>query len=270
MVPHRYRTTDEGRASGDAVVGRARRGDEGDRDATTDAPESGAAASVLDVTAFLTAADETGRWQAQIEAENPTDRPVTASFAATVVPVEGDEIRSTPVERTVPAGGRNRFRLDLIDPAAVQFDRLTAVVFEGFRLRISADGVPVPDTAPAGEGGGLRIDPTDDGCAYPFGLDETHLAVEYAGEWNGVVGDGGDQRAISRESVGFGAPAGYDTSYVRIDGSPGIVAANAQKWDGSDDPLTLRLVRRGRVVDEATTTAEYGVAVVGAIFRDAD
>jgi hypothetical protein len=262
MVPNRYRTTDEISSGGDAVAGRAKRRDQGDRDATTDASDSGAAASVLDVTGFLTASDETGLWQARIAAENPTDRPMTAAFAATVSPVEGEEIRSTPVERTVPAGERERFRLDLVDPAAVRFDRLTAVVFEGFRLRISANGVPVPDAAPDA-GGGPRIDPTDDGCAYPFGLDETHLAVEYAGEWDGVVGVDGDQRSIDRR-VDFGAPDGYDTSYVRVDGDADVVTANAQKRDGGDDPLTMRIVRRGRVLDEMTTTSGYGVAVVGA------
>jgi hypothetical protein len=47
-----------------------------------------------------------------------------------------------------------------------------------------------------------------------------------------------------------------------LEGLAGIHAANAQKRSGGRDPLTLRLLVGGTVVDEATTDAEYGVATV--------
>jgi len=234
--------------------------------ADRDEPSRGTeTATPLDVEGFLTAASEERVWQAQVAAENPTDHPVTAEFAATIAPTgSGDDIGSAPVERTVGPGERDRFRVDVVDPATLSFETVTAVAFEGFRLRIAVDGEPVPEIAPEDADDRLRLTPTADGCAYPFGLDRTHVEVEYEGDWDGVVGVDEAQQTVSRGSVDFGSPDGHATSYVRVDDDARTVTANAQKRDGGDDPLTIRIVHRGEVVAQRRTVSGFGVAVVGA------
>ena len=43
-----------------------------------------------------------------------------------------------------------------------------------------------------------------------------------------------------------------------------IISANAQKQDSSSDNLTIQILKDGKVVKEASTNAEYGVAQVSA------
>lgn len=78
------------------------------------------------------------------------------------------------------------------------------------------------------------------------------VKVEYNGEWQGSVSAGGSSRSIE----------GTGSKTIDIDGSPDIISANAQKEDDSSDELTIKILKDGKVVKEASTTAEYGVAQV--------
>jgi hypothetical protein len=232
---------------------------------TTAAASAGDPASQLEIEGFLTADETAGRWEAEVRVENPTSQSVTATFGAEILPSGGRRITAEQAERTIAADAEDTFRLDIADPASLSFEQLTGVLFRGFEFRVSMDGDPQPEICPEGD----LSDPTETGCVYPFGIDETHVEVEYDGDWQGAMGDGGNVRSVSLASAPYGAPRGATTSYVDIDDSASIVSANAQKRDGGSGELTIRIVNQDGVYAEQSTSAQYGVAQVSAdITRD--
>jgi len=49
---------------------------------------------------------------------------------------------------------------------------------------------------------------------------------------------------------------------IAIEGDPSIITVNAQKHDDGAGELTVQILESGEVLNEASTTAEYGVAQV--------
>lgn len=92
---------------------------------------------------------------------------------------------------------------------------------------------------------GGNSEETDSGSTY-------EVRIEYSGEWRGSVAAGGSSRSIE----------GSGSETVGIDGSPDILSANAQKNDDSSQELTIQIIEDGSVVEETSTTSEYGVAQV--------
>lgn len=227
-------------------------GDGGDQTSTPSNP-----ASQLSAEGFATAED--GVIQAEMSVQNPTQQSVTADFSAEMVLDEDrGTLSSDPSEQTIPAGESNRFRVDIAETSILQFEELIGLVFEGFQLKLYINGESQPEACPDSE----LSNPNSEGCGYPFGLSPIYVEVEYDGNWQGAVGSGGNTRSVSRSSISYGAPQGYSTSYITIDGDANIVSANAQKQDDSNEELTIRIVHNGEVVEEQSTSSAYGVAQV--------
>lgn len=80
------------------------------------------------------------------------------------------------------------------------------------------------------------------------------VKVIYSGEWSGAAGDTSSMNSIS----------GSGEETIDLDDDAYIVSANAQKKDASSDTLTIQILKDGKVVEESSTDAEYGVAQVSA------
>ncbi|WP_144900813.1 hypothetical protein [Halobellus captivus] len=78
------------------------------------------------------------------------------------------------------------------------------------------------------------------------------VRIEYSGEWQGSISTGGSSRSVD----------GSGSQTIEIDGSPDIISANAQKQDASSDTLIIQILENGEVVEETSTSAEYGVAQI--------
>jgi hypothetical protein len=218
--------------------------------------------SQLNVEGFFTASEQgnSSVLQAQVGAENPTDSSITATFAATISPAAGRDISSDSVEKTIPSGEQETFRLDIVDWSSMAWEQLTSIYFRSFQFQIAVNGTPVGEVCPDAD----LVEPNSTGCEYTYGVFETYVEVEYDGNWQGAFGAGTTQRTVSRSSAAFGAPEGFDTSYVNVNDDADIVSANAQKQDASSGELTIRIVHRDGVYAEQSTSAEYGVAQVAA------
>lgn len=82
------------------------------------------------------------------------------------------------------------------------------------------------------------------------------VRIDYDGDWSGAVGTEESTRSVD----------GSGSEEIAIEGSPGVVSANAQKQDDSADELIIQILQDGEVVAEESTTAEYGVASVSESF----
>lgn len=82
------------------------------------------------------------------------------------------------------------------------------------------------------------------------------VRIDYDGEWAGAVGTEQSTRSVD----------GSGSEDIEIEGDPGVVSANAQKQDDSDDELIIQILQDGEVIAEESTTAEYGVASVSESF----
>lgn len=76
------------------------------------------------------------------------------------------------------------------------------------------------------------------------------VRIEYNGDWSGSIGGDGSTRSVD----------GSGTETFDIEGTPSIVSANAQKQDDSSGTLTVQILEDGEVVEETSTSAEYGLA----------
>ena len=94
-------------------------------------------------------------------------------------------------------------------------------------------------------------DSTNDTVEQPKGV---QVKVIYSGEWSGAAGDTSSMNSIS----------GSGEETIDLDDDAYIVSANAQKKDASSDTLTIKILKDGKVVEESSTDAEYGVAQVSA------
>ena len=80
------------------------------------------------------------------------------------------------------------------------------------------------------------------------------IKIIYDGEWQGAAGDLGSTNTIQ----------GTGDKTIDLDDDATIVSANAQKMDGGSGKLTIQILKDGKVVEESSTDAEYGVAQVSA------
>ena len=80
------------------------------------------------------------------------------------------------------------------------------------------------------------------------------IKIIYDGEWSGAAGDAGSVNSIS----------GSGDKTIDVDNSAHIISANAQKQDAGSSELTIQILKDGKVVKEASTSAEYGMAQVSA------
>lgn len=72
------------------------------------------------------------------------------------------------------------------------------------------------------------------------------------GDWSGSIMSGGSSRSVE----------GSGTETFELDGNPSIVSANAQKKGANSNKLTIQILKDGEVVQESSTSAEYGLAQV--------
>lgn len=77
------------------------------------------------------------------------------------------------------------------------------------------------------------------------------VKVTYSGKWSGAIGSGGSSNTVS----------GTGDKVIDLD-EGGIVSANAQKQDASSETLKIQILKDGKVIEEASTDSEYGVASV--------
>jgi len=108
-------------------------------------------------------------------------------------------------------------------------------------------------------GGGLSSDKNtatsssnDANDAAPEQPKGVQVHVIYDGEWQGAAGDVGSTNSIHG--------SGEDT--IDLEDAESIVSANAQKMDGGNGKLTIEILKDGKVLEESSTDAEYGVASV--------
>ncbi len=80
------------------------------------------------------------------------------------------------------------------------------------------------------------------------------VKVIYSGDWSGAAGDTNSMNSIS----------GSGEETIDLDDDAYIVSANAQKQDSGSDTLTIQILKDGKVVEESSTDAAYGVAQVSA------
>lgn len=167
---------------------------------------------------------------------------------------------SDSVEKTIPSGEQAEFRTDIVEVASMDWEQLSSIYFRSFQFQISVNGDPIPEVCPNAD----MVEPNSNGCEYSYGIFETYVEVEYSGNWQGSFGTESGQRTVSRGSASFGAPEGFETSYVNVDDDASIVSANAQKQDNSSEELTIRIIDRDSVYAEQSTSAGYGVGQVSA------
>jgi len=76
--------------------------------------------------------------------------------------------------------------------------------------------------------------------------------IKYDGEWSGALGNGASTKTIS----------GSGEKTLDVDNPEFTVSANAQKMDGGSGKLTIEILKDGKVLKEADTDSEYGVASI--------
>ena len=80
------------------------------------------------------------------------------------------------------------------------------------------------------------------------------VKVIYDGEWQGAAGDADSMNSIS----------GSGEKTIDLEDANMIVSANAQKQDGGSGELTIQILKDGKVLEEGSTDAEYGMAQITA------
>jgi len=206
---------------------------------------------------FVTGDEATEVLLAQIEASNPTDESVTADFSATLELDENKgDIRSRTEEQTIDPDSSQEFQVELLDINNIQADEFIGIYYLGFQMQISVNGETRAETCSDTE----FSESNDQGCQSPFGIWETHVEVDYNGDWSGAAGGEGNVRNVSKQNTVLSETT--DISYVNVPDDASIISANAQKQDNSTEELTIRIVHRDEVVAEQSTSSGYGVAQV--------
>jgi hypothetical protein len=88
------------------------------------------------------------------------------------------------------------------------------------------------------------------GC---FGPNSIEVKISYSGSWSGAIMDDDGSRSIE----------GYGTESYSVSG--GIVSATAQKMD-SYGTITIQILADGKVVEQQSSSASYGVVSVSHSF----
>lgn len=83
-----------------------------------------------------------------------------------------------------------------------------------------------------------------------IGEQESQISIEYENNWSGTIGADGNSRSID----------GSGNATYEIEGKN--IAATIFKLDNGSDPLTVRLIHKGSVIEEQTTTVGNGVVRV--------
>lgn len=196
---------------------------------------------------------------ARFTATNTTATSVRADFGASIVPTATDgEFSGDPVEKSVPADGSVEVTVYIVDEEALRHDQLTAIYFDEFLLEATVDGTPRPDLCPGLDG----ATSTEAGCTFRHGIYDSYLEVVHRGDWEATIEtDDTGIYPVSRDTADYGAPPGYDTSYVVVP-AENRASATVRKKGGGTDELVARLVDEGEVVDEARTTVADGTVEV--------
>ena len=120
---------------------------------------------------------------------------------------------------------------------------------------LTGGGSPDKNTAPTSDSSdnntttGTNADSTsNDTTTEATGI---QVKITYSGDWSGAISTGGSTKSIS----------GSGDETIDIE-KGGMVSANAQKQDGSSNELSIQILKDGKVVEETSTDAEYGVAQV--------
>ena len=79
------------------------------------------------------------------------------------------------------------------------------------------------------------------------------VKVIYEGNWQGAMGDAGSIKSI----------AGSGTMTYTLQNPNTTISFNAQKLDGSSQPLTVQILKDGTVIKSGFTDAPYGSASIG-------
>lgn len=126
-------------------------------------------------------------------------------------------------------------------------------------VEILQDGEVIARKTTSAEYGLAQVTSEDGISSEEGGADEEtesrstyEVRIEYSGEWQGSISAGGSSRSID----------GTGSETVEIDGSPDVISANAQKTDDNSQELIIQIIEDGNVVEQTSTTAEYGVAQV--------
>ena len=200
--------------------------------------------------------------------QSPTETTTTKEVAYTVyIEFEGEwqgSITAGGSSRSIQGTGSKKFEItgDAYMVAAnaqkeTDGDRkLTVQIVSNNKILGEASTTASYGVAQATSQGGSSIsgDSNSGGSSNTTTATENTFAfkVNYEGEWQGSLNAGGSARSID----------GTGSKKVELEGSPSIIAGNAQKKDDSSQKLTVQILKNGEVVKEASTTAEYGMAQV--------
>lgn len=78
------------------------------------------------------------------------------------------------------------------------------------------------------------------------------VRVEYDGEWSGSISENGGSRSVD----------GTGPETIDVDDESDIISANAQKQDPGSEEITIQIIVDGEVVEEESSTAEFGLVQV--------
>jgi hypothetical protein len=213
------------------------------------------------VEGFVTGDETTNDMLTQITVSNPTDQSVTADFSAVWELDENKgELSSDTAEETIEPDSPQEFQLNMGNAENLSPDEYIGIFYLGFQMNIAVNGQNRSNVCPDSASGTGQVNSNEQGCAYPFGIYQTHIEVEYNGDWSGAAGSGGNTRTVSKRSSVVSRST--DTAYVNISDDASIISANAQKQEANSDTLTIRIVHQDEVVAEQSTSADYGVAQV--------
>lgn len=127
-------------------------------------------------------------------------------------------------------------------------------------IQILEDGELIAERSTSAEYGVAQVtseggtgDGSDDSNSDESGSETAFsVRVQYSGSWQGTIGTGGSTRTVD----------GSGTESFDIEGSPDIISANAQKEDDSSDELIVQILEDGDVVEESSTSAEFGMVQI--------
>lgn len=181
-----------------------------------------------------------GEWSAAVGGDGGS-RTVDGSGTETIDVDDGSSVVSANAQKQDDGNGELTIQI-LSDGEVIKQSSTTAAFGVASVSAIPSQDQPVTSTPASTEtqsqsdGSGLQI------------------RVLYDGEWSGAISAGGSSRTVEG--------SGDETIDIPDDAS--IVSANAQKMEANNEELTIQILRDGEVIQESSTTAEYGVASVSA------
>ena len=85
----------------------------------------------------------------------------------------------------------------------------------------------------------------------------TGIIIDYSGKWSGSYGDLTTSKSIE----------GTGTKTIAMNNPEMCISASIQKKDDSNNKMTVKILKNGKVLEEESTTAAYGVAVVSSFLN---